>query len=88
MVLRPPVSGKKSKRLEQKNKHPQGMTRKLPSNNHNADILDRPIQNKTKTQNCPPPKKPQYLNSHRQNMENRALIKEKAAMNQTTRSEN
>lgn len=24
------------------------MTRKLPSNNHNADILDRPIQNKTK----------------------------------------
>lgn len=50
MVLRPPVSGKKSKRLEQKNKHPQGMTRKLPSNNHNADILDRPIQNKTKTQ--------------------------------------
>ena len=26
------------------------MTRKLPSNNHNADILDRPIQNKTKTQ--------------------------------------
>ena len=42
--------GKNKTRLEQKNKYPQGMTRKLPSDNHNADNLDSPIQNETKTQ--------------------------------------
>lgn len=50
MAPRPPVSGKKSKKLEQEDKHPQGMTRKLPSNNHkhNDDNFDNAIQTKQK----------------------------------------